>query len=86
MDTRECDVISSVLTSPFDREHSVDAARYGIETLAPQFFNGAKPDFVVSGPNIGSESPANCLLAKSLRRSPGNLGLVVLLSGTVCVL
>ncbi|KAI0696413.1 survival protein sure-like phosphatase/nucleotidase [Cerioporus squamosus] len=45
---------------------SVDAARYGIQTLAPQFFDGAKPDFVVSGPNVGN-----------------NLGLVVLLSGTV---
>ncbi len=86
MDTRECDVISSVLTSPFDREPSVDAARYGIETLAPQFFEGGKPDFVVSGPNIGSESPTTQALAELLRRSLGNLGLVVLLSGTVCVL
>ncbi|RDX43653.1 sure-like protein [Lentinus brumalis] len=33
--------------------YPVDAARYGIQTLAPHFFNGAKPDFVVSGPNIG---------------------------------
>jgi len=31
----------------------VDAVCYGIETLAPQFF-GSKPDFVVSGPNVGS--------------------------------
>ncbi|KAI0695285.1 survival protein sure-like phosphatase/nucleotidase [Cerioporus squamosus] len=46
--------------------YPVDAARYGIQTLAPQFFDGAKPDFVVSGPNVGN-----------------NLGLVVLLSGTV---
>ncbi|KAJ7789559.1 sure-like protein [Mycena olivaceomarginata] len=28
----------------------VDAARFGIQTLAPKFF-GSKPDFVVSGPN-----------------------------------
>ncbi|RPD60811.1 sure-like protein [Lentinus tigrinus ALCF2SS1-6] len=46
--------------------YPVDAARYGIQTLAPQFFDGAQPDFLVSGPNVGS-----------------NLGLVVLLSGTV---
>ncbi|KAJ7763597.1 acid phosphatase [Mycena maculata] len=32
----------------------VDAAKFGIETLAPQFFDGSKPDFVVSGPNVGS--------------------------------
>ncbi|KAH9856282.1 sure-like protein [Lenzites betulinus] len=44
----------------------VDAARFGIRTLAPKFFSGAAPDLVVSGPNIGN-----------------NLGLVVLLSGTV---
>ncbi|KAI0632825.1 sure-like protein [Trametes polyzona] len=46
--------------------YPVDAARYGIQTLAPKYFDGAKPDFVVSGPNVGT-----------------NLGLVVLLSGTV---
>ena len=33
---------------------SVDAARFGIQTLAPKLFNGAKPDFVVSGPNVGT--------------------------------
>jgi len=32
----------------------VDAARFGIETLAPKFFNGQKPDFVVSGSNVGN--------------------------------
>ncbi|KAI0077649.1 sure-like protein [Panus rudis PR-1116 ss-1] len=31
----------------------VDSVRYGIQTLAPQFF-GSKPDFVVSGPNVGT--------------------------------
>ena len=34
---------------------SVDAAKYGIDTLAPKFFDGALPDLVVSGPNVGSE-------------------------------
>ncbi|KAH9948521.1 sure-like protein [Amylocystis lapponica] len=33
--------------------YPVDAVRYGIKTLAPQFFGGS-PDFVVSGPNIGN--------------------------------
>ena len=33
---------------------SVDAVRFGIQTLAPKFF-GRKPDFVVSGPNVGSK-------------------------------
>jgi len=32
----------------------VDAVRYGIQTLAPEFFSGSGPDFVVSGPNVGS--------------------------------
>ncbi|KAI0632836.1 sure-like protein [Trametes polyzona] len=31
----------------------VDAVRFGIQTLAPQFF-GSPPDFVVSGPNVGN--------------------------------
>ncbi|KAL0577603.1 hypothetical protein V5O48_004364 [Marasmius crinis-equi] len=31
----------------------VDAVRFGIQTLAPQFLGGA-PDLVVSGPNIGN--------------------------------
>ncbi|KAI0337679.1 sure-like protein [Trametopsis cervina] len=31
----------------------VDAARFGIQTLAPQFFN-SPPDLVVTGPNVGS--------------------------------
>ncbi|KZT05247.1 survival protein sure-like phosphatase/nucleotidase [Laetiporus sulphureus 93-53] len=34
--------------------YPVDAVSYGIQTLAPQFFDGAGPDFVVSGPNIGN--------------------------------
>ncbi|KAI1782913.1 sure-like protein [Ganoderma leucocontextum] len=31
----------------------VDAVRFGIQTLAPEFF-GSAPDFVVSGPNVGN--------------------------------
>ncbi|OJT14729.1 Acid phosphatase [Trametes pubescens] len=31
----------------------VDAVRFGIQTLAPKFF-GSAPDFVVSGPNVGT--------------------------------
>ncbi|EMD35005.1 hypothetical protein CERSUDRAFT_96919 [Gelatoporia subvermispora B] len=31
----------------------VDAVRFGIQTLAPQFF-GSTPDFIVSGPNVGN--------------------------------
>ncbi|CDO70425.1 hypothetical protein BN946_scf184999.g66 [Trametes cinnabarina] len=46
--------------------YPVDAARYGIQTLAKQFFASGQPDFVVSGPNVGP-----------------NLGLTVLLSGTI---
>ncbi|THV02677.1 survival protein sure-like phosphatase/nucleotidase [Dendrothele bispora CBS 962.96] len=32
----------------------VDAVRYGMKTLAPKFFEGSAPDFVVSGPNVGN--------------------------------
>ncbi|KAI0696407.1 sure-like protein [Cerioporus squamosus] len=32
----------------------VDAVRFGIQTLAPEFF-GSAPDFIVSGPNVGSQ-------------------------------
>ncbi|EPS98934.1 hypothetical protein FOMPIDRAFT_1031218 [Fomitopsis schrenkii] len=35
--------------------YSVDSARYGIQTLAPTLFD-AEPDFVVSGPNVGSNT------------------------------
>ncbi|KZT05308.1 sure-like protein [Laetiporus sulphureus 93-53] len=34
--------------------YPVDAVHYGFQTLAPKFFHGSKPDFVVSGPNIGN--------------------------------
>ncbi|KAK7029867.1 survival protein sure-like phosphatase/nucleotidase [Favolaschia claudopus] len=40
----------------------VDAARFGIQTLAPQFF-GSKPDFVVSGPNIGNNLGSTVLIS-----------------------
>ncbi|KAI0334145.1 sure-like protein [Cubamyces sp. BRFM 1775] len=49
----------------------VDSVRYGIQTLAPEFY-GSAPDFVVSGPNVGN----------SLSRI-ANLGTVTLNSGTV---
>lgn len=34
---------------------SVDAVRFGIQTLAPKLL-GSKPDFVVSGSNVGSKT------------------------------
>ncbi|KAH9837801.1 sure-like protein [Rhodofomes roseus] len=33
--------------------YPADAARYGIQTLSRQLFDGSGPDFLVSGPNIG---------------------------------
>lgn len=36
--------------------HRADSAEYGITTLAPKFWNGAKPDFLVSGPNVGANT------------------------------
>ncbi|KAJ7717585.1 survival protein sure-like phosphatase/nucleotidase [Mycena metata] len=41
----------------------VDAARFGIQTLAPQFFSGSKPDFVVSGPNVGNNLGSTVLIS-----------------------
>ncbi|KLO06234.1 acid phosphatase [Schizopora paradoxa] len=32
----------------------VTTVRFGIQTVAPKFFRGARPDFVVSGPNVGT--------------------------------
>lgn len=32
---------------------SVRAVKVGVQTTAPQFFGGAKPDLLVSGPNVG---------------------------------
>jgi 5'/3'-nucleotidase SurE len=33
--------------------YPVDSVKYGIQTLSPKLFGGA-PDFIVSGPNIGT--------------------------------
>lgn len=41
----------------------VDSARYGIQTLAPKFFNGSAPDFVVSGPNVGNNLGSTVLIS-----------------------
>ncbi|KAJ8075035.1 hypothetical protein PM082_019362 [Marasmius tenuissimus] len=41
----------------------VDAARIGIQTLAPPFFGGSPPDLVVSGPNIGSNTGSTVLIS-----------------------
>ncbi|KAJ7147296.1 survival protein sure-like phosphatase/nucleotidase [Mycena filopes] len=41
----------------------VDAARFGIQTLAPEFFSGSKPDFVVSGPNVGNNLGSTVLIS-----------------------
>ncbi|KAH9948082.1 sure-like protein [Amylocystis lapponica] len=65
--------------------YPVDAVRYGIQTLAPQFFSGS-PDFVVSGPNIGSTNLFPSLLSFSRLTSalqPDNLGTGIDGSGTV---
>lgn len=61
---------------------SVDAVRFGIETLAPKFFNGQPPDFVVSGSNVGGKlaSDSDCPLnvahcpASSVNLGPGIRG------------
>ncbi|KAF8592470.1 sure-like protein [Ramaria rubella] len=38
----------------FVNSFPVTSVRFGIQTLAPKFFGGQKPDIVVSGPNVGS--------------------------------
>lgn len=43
---------------------SVDAVRFGIQTLAPKLL-GSKPDFVISGSNIGSVYYFLCLFDPS---------------------
>ncbi|KAJ7079768.1 sure-like protein [Mycena belliarum] len=40
----------------------VDAARFGIQTLAPKFFR-SKPDLVVSGPNVGNNLGSTVLVS-----------------------
>lgn len=37
--------------------YPADSARYGIQTLSPQFFGGP-PDLVVAGPNVGLNAGA----------------------------
>ncbi|KAJ7079769.1 sure-like protein [Mycena belliarum] len=44
----------------------VDAVRYGIQTLAPKFFKGSKPDIVVSGPNVGSNLGLSTLFSGTI--------------------
>ena len=61
---------------------SVDSVRFGIQTLAPKFF-GSPPDFVVSGPNIGSEWLSYGCHSRVLTADPDNLGTVTRNSGTV---
>ena len=62
----------------------VDSVRYAINTLAPSFWNGMKPEFVISGPNVGSTyqnhppPPSVPLMCTS-----DNLGAVIQHSGTV---
>ncbi|KAI1341917.1 sure-like protein [Xylariaceae sp. FL0016] len=34
--------------------YPVTSVRYGIDTFAPQFFNGEAPELIVSGPNVGT--------------------------------
>ncbi|KDR74030.1 hypothetical protein GALMADRAFT_157827 [Galerina marginata CBS 339.88] len=40
----------------------VDSVRYGIQTLAPKFF-GTKPDFVMSGSNIGTNLGSTVMIS-----------------------
>ncbi|KAF8890684.1 survival protein sure-like phosphatase/nucleotidase [Infundibulicybe gibba] len=50
----------------------VDSVRFGIQTLAPKFFH-SKPDFVVSGPNDGTNLGVNTVAGSGtvLRSSTG---------------
>lgn len=55
-------------------ESSVDAVKYGVQSLAPKFFGG-KPDFVVSGSNIGSKTQTSFPIRPTLTdvtRQPGH--------------
>jgi 5'-nucleotidase len=49
------------------KSHSVDAVRFGIQTLAPRLL-GSKPDFVVSGSNVGSKAHYKLTSHHQLRR------------------
>lgn len=65
---------------------SVDAVRFGIQTLAPKLL-GSKPDFVISGSNVGSETTVRDKLPPLPTKSivPANLGPGITGSGTVYV-
>jgi len=41
----------------------VDAVRFGIQQVAPKFFFGRRPDFVVSGPNVGANLGTTTLVS-----------------------
>ena len=41
----------------------VTSVRFGCETLAPTFFDGAEPDLVVSGPNVGNNLGSTVLIS-----------------------
>ncbi|KIM89950.1 hypothetical protein PILCRDRAFT_95026 [Piloderma croceum F 1598] len=41
----------------------VDSVKYGIQSLAPKLFDGSKPDFVVSGPNVGNNVGTTTLIS-----------------------
>ncbi|EIN05783.1 acid phosphatase [Punctularia strigosozonata HHB-11173 SS5] len=45
-----------------------DAVRFGIQTLAPEFFD-SEPDFVVSGPNVGNNLGSTVLIAGTVGAS-----------------
>ena len=61
----------------------MDAVRFGIQTLSPQFFGGP-PEFVVSGPNVGSKrSGIKKAIYADLFHPKANLGTGVSGSGTV---
>ncbi|ESK96800.1 acid phosphatase [Moniliophthora roreri MCA 2997] len=49
-----------------------DAARFGIQTLAPKFFDGSPPDFVVSGPNVGSNLGPTVLISGTVGAASGS--------------
>lgn len=67
-------------------QYSVNAVRFGIQDLAPKFFH-SRPEFVISGPNVGSQYPllprlTNFVLTQS-HDTTANLGSGINGSGTV---
>ena len=51
--------------------YPVTAIRYGIETLAPRFFNG-EPNIAVTGPNVGSNLGVAVLVSGMTEGSNSN--------------